>query len=296
MKLFKFIKQRKNKNIKRDNFIRQTTPARRTTYSTQTKESQLLLNKIKSRKRNVINHRKVLRKKHGVFKKIAILLFLLGSCTFLFIKFEVADYFKISHIDVRGAGQFVSPEDIKNIIQNISSDQYIFLFNEEEAGELISKNFLGVKSFQVSKKYPNTLLVELDERVPLAIVYNNKDENYLIDSEGYVLGTVEEGFSNLPEIKYEGVITIGTFLEKEIIPISIDILKFADQEDIKISSMSFFPKYARVFLDGDTEVLLGYDKDNEKSLKVINAILKDSRLNDWVLKKIDLRYDKVIVL
>jgi len=169
-------------------------------------------------------------------------------------------------------------------------------WNSDISLTIISKSFLGAKNVFVKKDYPNSLNVFIEERVPVAFVYNSEDEFYLIDADGYVLGMVTDGLQDLPRISYEGSVLVGTFLDKDIIPISIEILKFADREDLRISSMSFTPNYAKLYLNVGPEVFMGYTKEIEKSLRTIKALLNSSKSNEEVIKKIDLRYDKVIVL
>ena len=265
-------------------------------FPNQTKESQILLKNIKNRKRRVINSRIVFRKKHGVVGKIILLILILGIGVFLFFKFDVPGYFKVSKANIVGAGTFVNNEDIKNLVERNIFGKYIFSVNEAELNDVLTKSFLGAKSITVKKDYPNSVDVYVEERIPLAVVYNNDDELFLIDSEGFVLGLITNSFVDLPKINYEGQIITGTFLEKDIIPISIDILKFAEQEDLKISSMSFNPNYAKLYLDTGAEVFIGYDNENQKSLRTIKALIDNSENEENVIKKIDLRYDKVIVL
>jgi cell division septal protein FtsQ len=272
------------------------TPVNRSSFSNQTKESQILLRKIKNRKRRVINKRVVLRKKHGIFKKIGILIVLLGILSYLVYRFDLLNYFDVSFVNVSGTGNFVSTDDVKAIVERNVIGQSVFIVDEDKISEIISKSFLGAKEVTVQRRYPNSIEVIIEERVPLAIAYNNGNENFLIDSEGYVLGVVEEGFSDLPKIMYEGSIVVGTFLEKEIIPVSIEILKFAEKENLKIDSMIFYPKHVRMILGNDVEVFLSYDNYNEKSLRTVIALLNSPNEGDKILKKIDLRYDKVIVL
>jgi len=296
MKLFK-----SSKKIKTDIPVVNKTSLNKIYYgnnplANKTDESQALLRKIKNRKRSVITPKVVFRKKHGIFKKILFLLLLLALGAFLIYKFELIEYFNVSFVEVRGADSFVSREDVKNLTERNSFEQSIFFIKEEEIVGILKKSFLGAKNIEIEKKFPNSLIVSVEERIPLAIVHNNDGDDFLIDSEGYVLGMVKEGFYDLPSINYEGSIVIGTFLEKDIIPISIEILKFAEQEDLKISSMSFYPNHTKLFVDRNVEVYMDYDKDSEKSLKTINALLKGSDPDEKMLKKIDLRYDKVIVL
>lgn len=295
MKLFKSQKKSKNGiTVVNKTSLRNSTKGRN--YLKHSRESQILLKNINERKRRVINSRLVLRKKHGVFLKILFLLIFLGAFGYLFFKFDVPGYFKITNVSIIGTERFVSTEDVKNIVDRNAFGKYIFSLEEQELSEVISKSFLGAKNVFVKKDYPNSLNIFIEERVPVAFVFNNKDEFYLIDADGYVLGMVTDGLQELPRINYEGSVVVGTFLDKDIIPISIEILKFADREDLKISSMSFTPNYAKLYLNIGPEVFMGYVKDIEKSLRTIKALVSSSKNNEEVIKKIDLRYDKVIVL
>lgn len=295
MKSLKFMKKEKNNRRSVENNYSKDR-AIRSSFSNQTKESQILLRKIKSRKRHIINKGVVLRKKHGVFKKIFILMILLGVLSYLVYKLDLLNYFDVSFVNVSGAESFVSADDVKAIVERNVIGESVFMVDEEKIVEIVSKSFLGAKEITVQKRYPNSLEVNIKERVPLAIVYNADSESFLIDSEGYVLGVVEEGYSELPKIMYEGSIVVGTFLEKEIIPLSIEVLEFAEKENLKIDSMIFYSKYLRMILGNGVEVLLPYDRDNEKLLRTVIALLNNPDDEDKMLKKIDLRYDKVIVL
>lgn len=295
MKLFKSQKKSKNGiTVVNKTSLRNSTQVRN--YQNHSRESQILLKNINERKRRVINSRLVLRKKHGVFLKILFLLIFLCALGYLFFKFDVLDYFKIAKVSITGTERFVSTEDVKNIVDRNAFGKYIFSVEEQELSEVISKSFLGAKNVYVKKDYPNSLNILIEERVAVAFVFNNKNEFYLIDDDGYVLGMVTDDLQELPRINYEGSVVVGTFLDKDIIPISIEILKFADREDLKISSMSFTPNYAKLYLNTGPEVFMGYSKDIEKSLRIIKALVSGSKNNEEIIKKIDLRYDKVIVL
>jgi cell division septal protein FtsQ len=295
MKLFKSTRKEKNKpgyfvdkNIRSGNV--------QSAYSGQTKESQILLGRIHNRRRNAYSSRVVFRKKHGLVKKLVFLVVTISVVAFLIIKFDAVSYFEVDFVSVEGSGSFVSIEDVKALIESSVIGKSIFSINENDIIDVLTKTFLGAKSVSVNKEYPNEIKIFIQERVPLAIVQNSSGDNFLIDSDGYVLGLVAEKFSDLPKIQYEGPVIVGTFLEKEMIPISIELLQFADQEGLKISSMSFSPNYVRAFVGNGAEVFIGYDKDRDKSLKTVGALIKQSESDGKMLRKIDLRYDKVIVL
>ena len=291
----KLLNSQKNKFKKESNSYRRIH-AGSFSDNKSTRESQLLLKRINERKRNIITPRKILRKKQGLFGKIVIFLIFISVVVFLIIKFDVPGYFKISSINIEGVGKFVSYDDVRSVVSSSVLEKYIFSVDEISVAENIKKSFLGAKNVNVSRNYPHSIDVLVEERVPLAVAYNDDGEGFLIDSEGFVLGVVDKSVFDLPKIKYEGPIMVGTFLEKDIIPVSIEIIEFAEKEDLKISSMSFKPASAHLFVGKDTEVFMVYDKDIEKSLRTIKALVKKSDVEGKILKRIDLRYDKVIVL
>lgn len=284
--------------LKKKNNLTRSRPNRigSNTFSNQTRESQILLKRINSRNRHKVSRSVVLRKKHGIFQKIIFLLGLLFILAFLVYNFDLIHYFDISFVNVAGAEHFVSSEGVKEIVERNYIGQSIFVIDEGDVHGVLSKNFLGAKNISVEKNFPNSIEIYIEERIPLAIVYNDESSSFLIDSEGYVLGAVDDTFSDLPKIKYEGPIIIGDFLEKDIIPVSIEILTFAEEDELKVSSMSFYPKYVKMFVGDSVEVFIGYGGDNKRSLRTVDALMKSSQNENKILKKIDLRYDKVIVL
>ena len=178
MKLFKSQKKSKNRiPIVNKTSLRHSSRAQ--TYSNHSRESQILLKNINEKKRRVINSRVVLRKKHGAFLKILLLTALLGIIVYLLIRFDVPGYFKISNVSIAGTERFVSTEDVRNIVERNAFGTFIFSVDEKSLSEIISKSFLGAKNVFVKKDYPNSLNVFIEERVPVAFVYNNEDEFYL---------------------------------------------------------------------------------------------------------------------
>lgn len=288
MKLLNFLKLKKNKLPNKYSF--------KVSPNAQVSGSEMLLKSINRKRRSFKNPKIMLRTHHGIAKKIFISVVLLGFLGFIIYKFNILEYFKVSSIEISGATRFVNEKDTKTLTEKNSLGQSIFILSTNNLSTILKKNFLGAKNIEIEKKYPNKLKIIIEERVPVAVLYDDKENFYLIDSEGYVLGVVEKSYSGLPKIKYEGEIYVGSFLDKDIIPVSVEILEFADKEEVKISSMSFYPKYTKMYVGSGTEVYIGYDKDREQSIKTIGALIKKLNAEGKIVKKIDLRYDKVIVL
>lgn len=264
--------------------------------SAQTSGSDALIEQISSRKRGLKTTKVVLRQHRGIYKKLSILLVILSILGYAAYKFNIISYFKITEVLISGTVRFVNEKDLRTLAEKNTLGQSIFVVREKKLAEVLRRNFLGAKLIEVEKKYPDKIRVIVEERVPLAVIYDEKEEYFLIDSQGYVLGVVDKNYSGLPRIKYEGEIEVGGFLDKDLIPISVDIIKFAEKDEVKVTSMSFYPKYSKIYVGDGIEVYLGYDKNTEQSLKTVGALIKKTIAEKKTIRRIDLRYDKVIVL
>ncbi|MBU0534939.1 MAG: FtsQ-type POTRA domain-containing protein [Patescibacteria group bacterium] len=271
-------------------------PAFKMSPSAQTSGGDALIDQINSRKRGLKKPGVILRKHHGIYKKLIFLTLFVSALGYVVWKFNILSYFTISGVLISGTGRFVNEKDLRTLSEKDSLGQSIFVISEKSLSEVLSKNFLGAKLIEVEKRYPNKIRIIVEERVPLAIVYNENNNHFLIDSEGYVLGVVDKNYSGLAKIKYEGDIKVGSFLDKELTLISVDIVKFAERNGVKVTNMSFYAEYSKIYVGGGIEVYLGYDKNTEQSLKTVGALIKKSVAEKKTIRRIDLRYDKVIVL
>lgn len=55
----------------------------------------------------------------------------------------------------------------------------------------------GIKSVNISKKYPNTLVINIIERAP-ALVWQSLDHKYLVDDTGMIWADYEEKYKDIP--------------------------------------------------------------------------------------------------
>ena len=60
--------------------------------------------------------------------------------------------------------------------------------------------------------------------------------------------------------------------------------------------MSFYPKHISFSLSKGESVLIGVDKNMLEAVKALGALLRQASIENKEIKRIDLRYDKVIVL
>lgn len=240
-------------------------------------------------------------RKHNSKVKLIVALILLSGLLVFGIKYvQESNMLKIQLLNISGLKKYVNPTDFNSMVVSNALDKNIVTFNTKAFEKVLLTNFQGALAIKVTKNYPNTLTIDVLERVPLAIVYKQTiADSYLIDSAGYVLGPVDSELVNLPTIKYEGgELVVGKFINADTLPISREIIAEAELADLKISSISFSPKFTKFYLGADLEVFIGNDKNKKASITVVQSLVKKLGLEGKKLKKIDLRYDndKVIVL
>lgn len=236
------------------------------------------------------------RKYTGIFKKSVIVIVcgvILGVCLNVVLKSE---YFEVSVIKIEGAVSFVSEEDMKQIAEENLYNKNIFLVNASVLSDILKDNFLGARSIFVKKNLPNEIFIKVLERKPIAVIYNRDAENkYLVDEDGYVLGIVDTEKISFPQIEYNEKILVGSFIDVNIVPLSKEILETSAELNLNISSMSFNPKFASVYINNSINANLSLTKSIKESMNVISSLIKQSSLEGKNIKKIDLRYDKVVV-
>ena len=81
-------------------------------------------------------------------------------------------------------------KDVKSLLIPFYNKNLIFLDNKEVKTALLQNSF--IKSFNIKKKYPNTLKIEIFEKKPIAVLFNKKNKFYLSEK----IDLIE--FKNLP--------------------------------------------------------------------------------------------------
>jgi len=225
--------------------------------------------------------------------KVLLLVFVLGAIVYFF---AFSTFFNVTKIRIRGATHFVSETDLMEMAKTQAYEKNILTFNTRHLQDLLQQNFQGAERIRVQKKLPNTLKIDVEERVPLAIIHNERsDQYYIIDLDGYVLGLADQQNTNLPKIQYEQKIHVGEFIDKNLVPIYLELREALGKHSLKASSISFYPRYTKVFVEDGKELILGNARGVDVAVKAASDLLKQVILEGGTLRKIDLRYDKVVV-
>ncbi|CAM3403044.1 cell division protein FtsQ/DivIB [Pseudostreptobacillus hongkongensis] len=215
-------------------------------------------------------------------KNIVRLFFLIlfVYCTFLFIE---SDFFIVKNIQIEGNYNLVK-DDIVKKLDNIKGDS-LFYINASRLEGIIEDD-IRVESAKISRKFPDTIKIKIEERKPIAIVYSNG--NYFYVDEGLNL------FALYKEIKDTGVPIINIPKEDEIEEFKIMLKTLRDTQFYNTISEIYKgdKMYILTLLDG-TNVYI----DKNVSLKKYNIAYKiyvDESVNKDI-EYIDLRFKDIIV-
>jgi len=127
---------------------------------------------------------------------IAILLFFLLT-TFISQKKITFSSFKLEKIEIDN-NFLLKEKDIKKSLAKIYGKNLIFVKKKDIETVLIQNSL--IESFQVKKKYPNTLEIKIFEKKPIAILVNKKKKFYLSDKIDLIEFNVLQNHKVLPYV------------------------------------------------------------------------------------------------
>jgi cell division protein FtsQ len=135
-------------------------------------------------------------------------------------------FLKIQKIEIVN-NFLIKDSEIKEKLSKIYNKNIFLIKRKDIEDPLKEINFL--KKIEVKKKYPNTIIVEIFETKPVAILYKNKAKYLLDSSSNLILFKDNMNFNQLPSVFGEGAknhfIYFFSQLENNNFPIK-DVKKF----------------------------------------------------------------------
>jgi cell division septal protein FtsQ len=220
-----------------------------------------------------------------------ILFLLIGIGTGLISHYKL---FTVQTVEVLGTKSYVNKTDVKTMLSAAVLSKNMFFLEPSELESDIRDNFQGVKTVTIHRTITGKLRVSITEREPVALITTSRD-TFGVDDDGYVLGILDPKTTNLPRLTYDGDVKVGLFIDKLIVPTYMDVLKSLDEEKIKVSSISVTDFDVRIFVDKGIEVLIARKSYSSKFAKQLKEVLNYMKTSGKSARRIDLRYDKVIL-
>ncbi|WP_300408313.1 FtsQ-type POTRA domain-containing protein [Lagierella sp.] len=193
-------------------------------------------------------------------------------------------YFSLTNVEIKGNKTY-SIEDFKRDSKIIGKNY--FLINLDKAKDNISRDPRIVK-VELEKKYPNTVIANIIEKVNIAYIVNDKKDKVFIDTLGNISQDKGEGNNeNLPEIvgvNTDLIKNTSIFNDPDIKQIYDNILKYK----IEYSELNLVDKNNLFIVVDEIKVDLGNKKEMDKKFEVLSKILSDIKAKDIKIKNIKL--------
>jgi len=191
------------------------------------------------------------------------------------------DQFIIENLDITSTGT-LSPEHVQQF-GGITAGQNLFDVNIATVRKKLEEGPL-IKSAEVQRKLPSTLVVRVNERTPLArIAYDQSGRFLSIDLDGHVLKVERPGVSAMPIIKgfSDRGISPGSVLRDGGAMDALQVISICDaspmSQVIQIASIDVsHADYLDVSLQGGIKVLLPRNPPRSKLEDLVSYLREAS--------------------
>lgn len=207
--------------------------------------------------------------------------------------------FQVSKILIRGTEQ-CNPKDIEKFT-NSTYNRCIFKIDLPNLHRKI-KSIGWVKTVSVRRVLPNTLQINIQERVPFGII--RADQHYLVDNEGVVIAPIQNQKPwNLPLITgmSEERLLASKRVNSPSLHSALEILKL--MQDLKVKWLS---EVLEISCENQENIVL-YNKNRDREIRLglnnlqekviyLQTIWDDIKTRVSGIEYIDLRYKNQIIV
>lgn len=214
------------------------------------------------------------KKMNTSFLYIAVLTILLSLGLALFLR---SNAFAIQHVSVQGLS-LISESEILKLTDGIQG-QNLLLFDRKALQYKISLHPL-IKDVQFQRNLPQTLVVQVTERTPVALVVVPKGV-LEVDSEGTFLRRLESWPKNdypvISGIELPDTVGPGQNMENSLLKAGLNLLKQAPPElvtqigELHVNAI----EQITLFLTSGVEVRLGQANEWKDKLMALYQLLSD---------------------
>lgn len=227
-------------------------------------------------------------------------LFLLFCCLLAAYFFIHSAFFAVAKLEVKGNAAL--PAD--GIIQQsgLTLGVNIFKVNTREAVQKLSVN-PAIKKVNISRRMPATLIIQVTERIPVALVVG-QNGFVAVDGEGVYIKKLTDlqglrlpVISGIPINENERP---GNSIKTPGLGSALQLIKLMDKTflDNVAEIMAPTPQSLSLKTLQGVEVRFGEPVELERKMKLIQQLLvkNDSIINNQTVEYIDLRYDTAPVI
>lgn len=177
----------------------------------------------------------------------------------------------------------------------LNSKNLLFL-DSDLIAKWIRENNQLLKGISMSKKYPDTILIQPEFRVAVAYVMSSDGPLY-VDSSGVFLkddGRIEK---DLPFIEIPEFIVSDKMSDWRLSK-TLEYITELSKKDIKVKSVIFQPQDSTYYLhiDGDNQVIVRQEDYPASIAASLQTIIARFRIEGKNISRIDFRFEKPLVV
>ena len=226
-----------------------------------------------------------------LFSGLLMVLFLLIT-GFLFLN---SSFFNVSSIVIQG-NKYMSNEEIYAVAK-IPENSNIFRLGITEVKERLSRD-LRIAQVEISRKFPNTIVVTINERKPLAYVASSYGFVEL-DKQGIVLAA----YKNLKKVRVPmitGVRLENGYIADQVQNQSIinilSFLAYFDEETLnQLSEININAGQIFAYTNNSIQIRIGSAERLLEKAKLTQDMLKEIHDRNLVVEYIDLNYSSPFI-
>ncbi len=205
-------------------------------------------------------------------------------------------FFRVGEIIVTGAGEITAETILK--AGGLKPGMSIIFLQEAKIAESIVRQYPEIKSVEIERKLPDTLLVSVTERIQAAYLLT-ADGYWLIDKEAVCFGYVSNPVADYPVISgIEGdLVAPGEQLRCQARRETLRSFfrNWSGSEMLEIGSMDFTDSYNLVIKSAEgLEIWLGDGKDMDYKLLLVRETIP--HIGDATQARLDVRSGKRLVV
>jgi hypothetical protein len=215
--------------------------------------------------------------------------FLLALCFII----GVYTYFRVNEINVEGAKELSGLD--------LYSHASIFFLNPEKIEKNIAEQNPTIREVHVAVQYPQTLNVSVVEAAPIAQLVL-EDGFMSLSSGGKILNKQKDPIDNvLIHISYYQPLYFRNFTVGDVVDIKeiVDTVFFIEEGqklDLPISTVDIRNENMIVLFSEEREILVSATKDSRVQIAQLKVVLEQVRAKALAFSKLDLRFEKPIIV
>lgn len=258
-------------------------------------------------------HPEIRRKRGSLFFGIMFYLLFFGFLFYFFYAIFFSSFLTVNNIKINGISS-ISEDLIKEMTQKEISGEYFFgnqknnllLVNDKKIEEKISSEIRKIKTVNIKKKFPHSLIIEIEERkIFLAVCVMSKENCYLLDEMGQAFDIFSFASQAIFPILYceseEKIDLGGVVLDKYYMEKIIFLQKKLKEEsafksEYILETPSFISQDVRVKTKEGWKIFFNTNTNLEKQFQKLKLVLEKEILPDErkKLEYIDLRIENKV--